>query len=311
VNSVQRLSRITMICVDPDRSADFYEAAFGFVRTGEASITEPAFGELIGIPNATARVVRLQLGKQTIELAAVSPSGQAYPPGVSGRSPLFQHFAIVVSDMAMAYARLSECEGWKPISTAGPQLLPASSGGVTAYKFRDPEGHPLELITFMRTAIPVKWQETSATGCVGIDHSAISIADTKRSVRFYARFGLQRIGGSLNSGPEQDKLDNVQGAQVEVTALAQPRSFAPHVELLCYRSCAEQEWASLGTNDVAATRLVLAVSNDEMGALCAQNTDAVQSGPVRFEQGVVRAILRDPDGHLLCLEGSAATAAEA
>jgi len=93
-----------------------------------------------------------------------------------------------------------------------------------------------------------------------------------------------------------------------VTALAQPRSFAPHVELLCYRSCAEQEWASLGTNDVAATRVVLAVSNDEMGALCAQNTDAVQSGPVRFEQGVVRAILRDPDGHLLCLEGSAATA---
>ena len=179
VSSVQRLSRITMICGDPDRLADFYEAAFGFVRTGEASTTEPAFGKLIGIPNATARIVFCNLANKRLNSPAISPSGRSYPHGVSGRSPLFQHFAIVVSDMATAYARLSECEGWKPISTDGPQLLPASSGGATAYKFRDPDGHPLELIAFARDAIPVKWQETSAAGCLGIDHSAISIADTR------------------------------------------------------------------------------------------------------------------------------------
>ena len=291
-----------MICDDPDRLADFYEAACGFVRTGEASTTEAAFGKLIGIPNATARIVCLQLGKQKIELAAISPSGQSYPHGVSGRSPLFQHFAIVASDMTTAYARLSECEDWIPISTDGPQLLPASSGGATAYKFRDPEGHPLELIAFARGTVLVKWQETSATGCLGIDHSAISIAETKRSVAFYEGLGLQRIGGSHNSGPEQDKLDNVAGALVEVTALAPPRFSTPHVELLCYRRDSEQESALLGTNDVAATRLVLAVRNDEMDTLCAQNTDALLSGPVRFEQGQLRAMLRDPDGHLLCLE---------
>jgi len=302
VSSVQRLSRITLICGDPDRLAEFYEAAFGFVRTGETSTTETAFGKLIGIPNAAARIVCMQLGQQKIELAAIRPAGQSYPPGVSGRSPLFQHFAIVVSDMATAYARLSECERWKPISTDGPQLLPASSGGATAYKFRDPDGHPLELIALPRGAVPVKWQETSATGFLGIDHSAISIAETKRSVGFYERLGLQRIGGSLNSGPEQDKLDNVAGALVEVTALAPPRFSAPHVELLCYRSDFERETALLGTNDVTATRLVLAVRNDEMDALCAQNTDALVSGPVRFEQGALRAMLRDPDGHLLCLE---------
>lgn len=304
MSSMQRLSRITMICGDPDRLTDFYEAAFGFVRTGEASTTEAAFGKLIGIPNATARIVCLQLGKQKLELAAISPSGRSYPHGVSGRSPLFQHFAIVVSDMATAYARLSDHEGWEPISTDGPQLLPASSGGATAYKFRDPEGHPLELIAFPRDAIPANWQETSASGCFGIDHSAISIANTKRSVRFYERLGLRRVGGSLNSGPAQDKLDDVARARVEVTALALPRFSAPHIELLCYRSDSDQESALVGTNDVAATRLVLAVTDDEMDALCAQNTEALLSGPVRFEQGALRAMLRDPDGHLLCLEVS-------
>jgi catechol 2,3-dioxygenase-like lactoylglutathione lyase family enzyme len=291
-----------MICGDPDRLADFYEAAFGFERTHEASTTEAAFGKLIGIPNATARIVCLQLGKQKIELAAISPSGQSYPHGVRGRSPLFQHFAIVVSDMATAYARLSECEGWKPISTGGPQLLPASSGGATAYKFRDLEGHPLELIAFARDSVPAKWHETSVPGCLGIDHSAISIADTERSVRFYERLGLQRVGGSLNSGPEQDKLDDIAGARVEVTALAPPRFSTPHIELLCYRSDSERESAVLGTNDVAATQLVLVVSSDEMDALCGRNTDALLSGPVRFDQGALRAMLRDPDGHLLCLE---------
>ena len=299
---MQQLSRITMICGEPDRLADFYEAAFGFVRTGDASTTETAFGKLIGIPNATARIVCLQLGQQKIELAAISPSGRSYPHGVSGRSPLFQHFAIVVSDMATAFARLSEYEGWKPISTDGPQLLSASSGGATAYKFQDPEGHPLELIAFARDAVLVKWQETSGTGCLGIDHSAISIADTERSVRFYRRLGLRRIGGSLNSGSAQDKLDNVAGALVEVTALAPPRFSAPHIELLCYRSVSERETALPGTNDVAATRLVLEVRDDEMDALCAQNTDALLSGPVQFEQGALRAMLRDPDGHLLYLE---------
>ena len=194
--------------------------------------------------------------------------------------------------------------GWEPISTDGPQLLPASSGGATAYKFRDPEGHPLELIAFARDAVPVNWQEPSASGCLGIDHSAISIADTERSVRFYERLGLQRIGGSLNSGPEQDKLDNVSGALIEVTALAPPRFSVPHIELLCYRSHSDQQAALLGTNDLAATRLVLAVRDDEIDALCAQNTDALLSGPVRFEKGELRAMLRDPDGHLLCLEAS-------
>ena len=183
MNAVQRLSRITMICSEPGRLAKFYEAAFGFVQIDETSITEPAFARLMGIPGATARVVALQLGEQTIELAGVRPPGRSYPRAVFGPSSLFQHFAIVVSDMTAAYARLAAHAGWTAITADGPQLLPASSGGVSAFKFRDPDGHPLELIGFPRAAVPPRRQKSSAAECLGIDHSAISIGDTERSVQ--------------------------------------------------------------------------------------------------------------------------------
>jgi catechol 2,3-dioxygenase-like lactoylglutathione lyase family enzyme len=304
VNAVQKLSRITLICSEPDRLAAFYETAFGFVKTDEATITEPGFAKFIAIPGAIARVITLQLGGQEIDLAGVQPRGRSYPHAVTGRSSLFQHFAIVVSDMTSAYERLSEQTGWTTISTDGPQLLPASSGGATAFKFRDPDGHPLELIAFSRDAIPARWRESSsATGCLGIDHSAISIADTERSIKFYGQLGLRCIGGSRNSGPEQDRLDDVVGAVVQVTALAPPRFSTPHIELLCYRDHFRSESALPHTNDLAASRLVLkAESNEILVALCAQNPGALLSGPMRFADGALRAMLRDPDGHLVCLE---------
>jgi hypothetical protein len=183
--------------------------------------------------------------------------------------------------------------------------LPLSSGGVTAYKFRDPEGHPLELIAFPDGAAPASWQKYSVAECLGIDHSAISIAVTGRSVEYYGGVGLKRTGGSFNVGPEQDKLDDIVSASVEVTALAPPQIPTPHVELLCYRGGFDGETALPQANDVAATRLVMRVENEAaLRGLCAQSPGTLMSGPVRFERGALRAILRDPDGHLLTFETS-------
>jgi catechol 2,3-dioxygenase-like lactoylglutathione lyase family enzyme len=299
---VRKLCRIALVSREPDRLAQFYESAFGFARTGEVSIADPGFAKLLDIAGATARTITLRLGEQQIELIGVFPPGRSYPQPVSGRSVLFQHFAIVVADMASAYARLSARAGWTTISTDGPQLLPATSGGVTAYKFRDPEGHPLELIAFPPDRTPEKWQSSSATECLGIDHSAISIAVTERSVEFYERLGLKRTSGSLNIGPEQDKLDDIAGAMVKVTTMAPPIT-TPHVELLCYRGGFRHESELPATNDVAATRLVMKVeSAAALEEICAQNPGASLSDPVRFEHGGLSVMLRDPDGHLLCLE---------
>jgi hypothetical protein len=181
-------------------------------------------------------------------------------------------------------------------------LLPAASGGVTAFKFRDPEGHPLELLAFPSNAVPEIWGKSRANGCLGIDHSAIAVASTSRSSGFYLRLGLQRSGGSRNTGPAQDKLDNVKDAVVEVTALTPPDA-TPHVELLCYQRTLNRNERLPGINGTAATQLILAVENaGALHTLCAQNAAALYSGPIAFADGMARAMMRDPGGLLLRLE---------
>jgi catechol 2,3-dioxygenase-like lactoylglutathione lyase family enzyme len=304
MTAAQRLSRISLICREPERLACFYESALGFVRGKESSIGGDRLASLLRIPGAEARIIGMGLGGQPIELVNIKPAGQPYPAEVPAWSSLFQHFAIVVSDMAAAYAKLSAHKNWHPISTAGPQVLPASSGGVAAFKFRDPEGHPLELLAFPPGAIPEPWKKAAGHDFLGIDHSAISVADTSRSVEFYHSLGFQRSGGSLNTGSAQDRLDNAKGAVVEVTALASLEE-PPHLELLCYREVSVHGPKGSAINDAAATQLVLAASSiGALHALYAQNADAFVSRPVPFEDGVARAILRDPDGHLLRLEAA-------
>ncbi len=138
-----------MVCREPETLAGFYQA-LGFVRAGR------------DLSPAVSDGVELRLGRQAIGLIRAQPGGRLYPADVAGWSPLFQHIAIVVADMTRACAHLAAIRGWKPISTSGPQMLPAASGGVSAFKFRDPEGHPLELIAFPAGSVPARWQTTSA-----------------------------------------------------------------------------------------------------------------------------------------------------
>jgi len=252
---VQRLSRIDLVSSDPERLAAFYEA-LGFTRL------EPMRA------GAETRL-RLRLGKERIDLVRPATPGAPYPSSAPGWSPWFQHFAIVVSDMRPAYARLQAQAGWTPISTIGPVRLPETSGGVTAFKFRDPEGHPLELIAF-----PAARPDGSDV-FVGIDHSAISVADTPRSTQFYEGLGLIRTGGSLNTGIEQARLDGIAEPIVEVTALS-PTAPTPHLELLGYRVDFAPEARHMDPNDIAATRLIFGETTPMM--------------------------IRDPDGHLIVVD---------
>jgi catechol 2,3-dioxygenase-like lactoylglutathione lyase family enzyme len=285
---IERLSRIRLASEDPFGLAAFYVDALGFA--GSVDGMEPS----------------LRLGRETIEVRAVAPSARPYPVQVPGWSPLFQHVAIVVSDVAAAYARLKRWPRWTAISLDGPERLPPSSGGVTAFKFRDPEGHPLEFIAFPANGRPARWLEAPDVD-LGIDHSAISIADTARSLAFYEGLGLQRNGGSLNTGAEQSRLDAVPEADVEVTSLVSPGHPTPHVELLCYRGTFDRRVPPRHVDDVAATRLVFRVSSmAALRAACARFPEAVVAGIAVAEAGVAAALLRDPDGHLLCLEHHAA-----
>ena len=266
---VERLDRIVLNSADADRLAAFFVQALGFERTG-----------------ITPDGIAIALGTSRIDLREVGPSAPAYPADVPGWNPLFQHCAIVVTDMTRAMQVLERAAGWHAITRGGPQRLPANAGGVTAFKFRDPEGHPLELLAF-----PDRSGSDAGSPFVRVDHSAISVADVERSVAFYADLGLAPSGRTLNVGPAQESLDDVDGACVDVVPLALPSGANPHVELLGYRGHDDRPRDVADVDSIAATRLVFARARDAASA--------------QDEPG--SRLLRDPDGHLIVIEAVAST----
>jgi catechol 2,3-dioxygenase-like lactoylglutathione lyase family enzyme len=279
---INKLAHFTVVTADADRLALFYQRAFGFSRFATETRSGPDFKRLMGVTGG-ARSVMLGLGRQILELLQFDRPGRPYPTTASSSDLIFQHFAIIVTDIGDAWQRLSTVGGWTAISIGGPQRLPNSSGGVTAFKFRDPDGHPLELLAFSPGNVPANWSNRGSDDlCLGIDHSAIGVSDSARSIAFYETLGFRVAARSLNRGREQTCLDAVDNACVEVTALV-PRCATPHVELLRYRSIARDRTV-LHNNDVAATRLVL---------------EAV--GPVSEDENVATTSLTDPDGHHLVI----------
>jgi hypothetical protein len=137
--------------------------AFGFTFVEDSPKFDRGFAELVGLAKGQVRLTSLRLGDQVIELAETQPPGRSYPRDVSGWDPRFQHFAIVVSDMTAAYANLRALPNWTAISRDGPQVLPASSGGVAAFKFRDPEGHPLDSPLHLARNLPVGRSDPTTT----------------------------------------------------------------------------------------------------------------------------------------------------
>jgi len=269
---VQRLIMIRLAARDPQALAAFYVGALGFAPQS--------------LGRETAVVA---LDERRIEIARTA--GETYPMGLPPWSPLFQHVAIATPDLAAALDRLARSQGWRPISQGGPQILPASSGGAAAFKFRDPEGHPLELIAFPGSA---------GVSRARIDHSAISVADSAASLAFYEGLGLSPGARTLNQGPEQERLDGLASAEVEVTALELPGGGA-HVELLCYRGHYPRVTPPAAPDAVAATRLVMTMESPRaLDGLEARLADRVERpGPP--------LLLRDPDGHLLQFEPAAIT----
>jgi catechol 2,3-dioxygenase-like lactoylglutathione lyase family enzyme len=304
-----RIGRISLTTADADRLASFYRQAFGFKAMETEHHGGTDFARLTGIEGAQARALPLRLGDETIELLEFAQRGAPYPADIGCDDPRFQHIAIVVADMETAYSQLCACGGWTAITRPAPQRLPASSGGVTAFKFRDPEGHPLELLAFPPDNVPARWREVPHRDgpCLGIDHSAIVVSGTVPSVAFYQQvLGFSVGGGSLNRGREQEQLDAVAGAVVEVTAL-DPGVESPHLELLCYRSPSSPRGApaALRSNDIAATRLTLKV--DDVPALehrlAAARVHIISAGTVALQDNRPALLISDPDGHALLLLG--------
>lgn len=247
----------------PERLAAFY-TGLGFVVGAPIPISAEEMA-LLGLAGSGTRLP-MRIGDQRVDLDWFDQAGACYPADGDAADLRFQHLALVTDDADAAWAR-ARALGATPISAGYPITLPASSGGVKAVKFRDPEGHPLEFLQFP-TGGAVAWR---GEGIIGIDHSAISVADASVSRAFYAALGLEPHRTTINDGATQDALDGLAHVTVDVVPLFPPRA-APHLELLGYHSSQGRTAPSRAANDIAATRIVWAADRD--------------------------ALLRDPDGHL-------------
>jgi catechol 2,3-dioxygenase-like lactoylglutathione lyase family enzyme len=269
IAALESITGFHLVTADLPRLRRFYQETLGFAADGPEQPIRHDELALLGLPG-TGRRQTLRLGEETVAIDQFDVAGRAYPQHGDAAALWFQHLALVVADMGEAYRRVMDCT---PISEGGPQHLPQSSGGLYAFKFRDPDGHPLELLQFPAGSGPLAWRGKSATAGqmgLGIDHSAISVADADASTAFYRVAGLAPGQRTTNQGPAQQRLDDLAGVVVSVVPM-QPASGTPHLELLGYRVPLGAAGPPIQVADIAATRIAW--------------------------QGPHAALLRDPDGH--------------
>ena len=305
---ISGVDSVSMTVADMDRSLNFYCNVLSFRKVSDVEVDGETFEHLEGVFGLRTRVVRLTLGTESIELAEyLAPRGRPIPPDSRSNDRWFQHVAIIVSDMDKAYAWLRKNR--VEYASSGPQTLPdwnANAGGIRAFYFKDPDGHPLEILQFPKGKGAEKWHHPSVQLFLGIDHTAITIADTDASVRFYREvLGMRVVGESENYGTEQEHLNNVFGAHLRITALRS--ATGPGIELLEYlsprdgRPLPPDEHA----NDLVHHQTTLITANAEESAQVFRKnaTSFVSSGVITdsHEQiGFKKAFLvRDPDGHVL------------
>ncbi|WP_062118029.1 VOC family protein [Aureimonas sp. AU40] len=211
-----RIAAVRLACRTVEAALGFYVAAFGCRETASGNGTRA-----------------LLLGAQRLEFMPATQDGGPSPPS---NATAFQHCAIIVSNMDEAMQRLGSVPGWTAISLDGPERLPEASGGARAFKFRDPDGHPLELLEFAPDKVPAVWRHSVPGPFLGIDHSAITVSDTDQAIAFWRELGFEVTERHTNRGPEQARMDglHVPHAIVEVTTLMPPGGAPPHLELLCY-----------------------------------------------------------------------------
>ena len=274
----ERILRVSRVVSDLDRAEAFYRDGLGFAPSREDTPTWRRWRLSAGLMPMPMEIV-MRLGAQDIALVRFATQGRPYPRDSRSDDLWFQHLAIVVNDMDLAYAHLSSHAGWRPISEGGPQLLPPCNGAVRAFKFRDPDGHPLELIWFppgqgrsvaqesLRRAVP-RHRPHRAFRRFYVAQPA-----------FYRALGLRVTERSLNQGPAQERLDGVPGARVRVTGLRPVSAAGPGLELLGYRPSGRAA-GIVFPNDLMTDWITLAVRPSSDHSSCA---------------------IQDPDGHRLVL----------
>ena len=308
-SAVTAVESVGMTVSDMDKSIAFY-SQLSFQKISDVEVLGAEYEQLQGLFGVRLRVVKMQLGSELIELTEyLTPKGKPFPIDSRSNDRWFQHIAVVTSDMDKAYQRLRSFKV-QHASTA-PQTIPASNkaaAGIRAFYFRDPDGHYLETIYFPPGKGNPKWQQASDQLFLGIDHTAIVVSHTAASLKFYRDLlGLKLAGESMNFGPEQEHLNNVQGARLHISGLRSPAG--PGIEFLDYLEPRDGRAlpADAKSNDLLHWQTTLVVNDAQAMAqrlrinqskFISPKVISIPDQSLGFKSGV---LVRDPDGHPLRL----------
>ncbi len=304
---VTAVDAVGMTVSDMDRAVDFYSKVLTFEKVSDQEVSGPEYERLVGVFGARARMVRMKLGDEAIELTEfLAPRGRPIPADSRSNDRWFQHVAIIVSDMDRAYQhlRLHKVEH----ASSGPQRLPdwnKKAGGIQAFYFKDPDGHPLEVLAFPPDKGAAKWHKGGARLFLGIDHTAIVVGDTEASLRFYRDLlGMEVVGESENYGSEQEHLNNVFGARLRITGLRAADGFG--VEFLEYLAPRDGrprplEWKA---NDLVHRYTAFDIRDPQTADRALVKAHAAMVSPGVIELGGKKGLtVSDPDGHVIELRG--------
>jgi catechol 2,3-dioxygenase-like lactoylglutathione lyase family enzyme len=302
VVGAQAVESVGLTVSNLDRSVTFFRDVLTFTLEQQFESSGRDVELLTGVFGARTKTARLRLGLEVLELTEfLAPRGRPYPTDTRGNDQWFQHIAVITSDMDAAYRRLRE-QGVAHASTA-PQRLPdwnPNAGGISAFYFRDPDGHFLEVLQFPQGKGEARWQSREAL-FLGIDHTAIVSTDTARSLGFYRDgLGMTIAGGAENYGVEQEHLNNVFGVRVRITTLKAARG--PGVELLEYLAPRDGRPAPLDlkANDLAHWQTTIvaaapaALLRSTFGGWLVSPDVVTPPAPLSFARGL---LVRDPDAH--------------
>jgi catechol 2,3-dioxygenase-like lactoylglutathione lyase family enzyme len=302
---VHAVTSIGLTVGDMDRSVAFYRDVLQFECLSDGELSGEAAAAVTGLEKPRVRVVQMKLGDELLVLTQHdSPRGRPMPADSRSNDLWFQHVAIIVHDMDAAYSQLQRFQVRH--ASPAPQRLPdwnPAAGGIEAFYFRDPDGHFLEILHVPPGRGNPKWQRPTTRLFLGIDHTAIVVADTQTSLRFYRDLlGMRVVGTSENYGVEQERLNNVPGARLRITTLRAAEG--PGVELLEYLAPRDGRPRPVGTtvHDLMHWQTSVSVTSRDAAIAALHRADprARLSEAVPVTRSTAprwRTLVRDPDGH--------------
>ncbi len=318
MSKTKKIVSISQTTINLQKQINWYTSNLGFKCISETRIENSWLGELIGCPGAIVNRAYLQIGEEFLELwefeqVPTQNNDKIVPtliPEDSQSNDLwFQHICIVVSNLNDAFNQ--GASNATQISRS-PVILPETNkeaANIEAVKIKDSVGHPLELLKFPQDKGSQRWHKANSKLFMGIDHTAIGVSDTQKSIAFYNELlGMEIAGNGINHGKEQDQLDGLINTKVVITSL-RANDNGMGIELLDYQlpNPNRRERLNPKPTDLSEWRTMLLVedikiTHEKLKEICSpESIGPIVSIPPEYWGGTLAFQARDPDGHALIL----------